>query len=145
MTPGRGTMRRFSQRNALVTLNEINITPLLDLAFVLLIIFVITAPLLEQSIPLNLPQGGDRATKLDARDVRTVEVTPRGDYYLNRSPMSLPQILDRLKTETRTNPKLVVRIRVDENGLNKHTYAVVDGCLKRGIDKFQLATSPEKR
>ena len=41
-------MRRFSQRSQLVTLSEINITPLLDLAFVLLIIFVITTPLLEQ-------------------------------------------------------------------------------------------------
>ena len=57
------TMRRFSQRNSLVTLSEINITPLLDLAFVLLIIFVITTPLLEQSIPLNLPQGGARQTE----------------------------------------------------------------------------------
>ena len=49
-------MRRFSQRNSLVTLNEINITPLLDLAFVLLIIFVITRPLLEQNIDLQFPQ-----------------------------------------------------------------------------------------
>jgi biopolymer transport protein ExbD len=51
-------MRRFSQRSHLVTLSEINITPLLDLAFVLLIIFVITTPLLEQSINLKLPRGG---------------------------------------------------------------------------------------
>ena len=51
-------MRRFSQRSQLVTLSEINITPLLDLAFVLLIIFVITTPLLEQSINLKLPRGG---------------------------------------------------------------------------------------
>ena len=42
----------------MVTLSEINITPLLDLAFVLLIIFIITTPLLEQSINLKLPRGG---------------------------------------------------------------------------------------
>ena len=48
---------RFSQRNSLVTLSEINITPLLDLAFVLLIIFVITRPLLEQHIDLKLPEN----------------------------------------------------------------------------------------
>ena len=58
-------MRRFSQKNHLVTLNEINITPLLDLAFVLLIIFVITTPLLEQSLKLNLPTGGaEKSLKL---------------------------------------------------------------------------------
>ena len=51
-------MRRFSQRNPLVTLSDINITPLLDLAFVLLIIFVITTPLLKKSIDLKLPHGG---------------------------------------------------------------------------------------
>ena len=57
-------MRRFSQRSALVTLSEINITPLLDLAFVLLIIFVITTPLLEQSISLKLPKGGQPDPKI---------------------------------------------------------------------------------
>ena len=56
-------MRRFSQRNTLVTLNDINITPLLDLAFVLLIIFIITTPLLEQSISLELPVGGGGKTR----------------------------------------------------------------------------------
>ena len=48
-------MRRFSQRNSLVTLSELNVTPLLDLAFVLLIIFVITTPMLEGSLTMNLP------------------------------------------------------------------------------------------
>ena len=61
-------MRRFSQRNSLVTLSDINITPLLDLAFVLLIIFVITTPLLEQGLPLQLPAGvGTPGAKNSAR------------------------------------------------------------------------------
>ncbi len=71
-------MRRFSQRSYLVTLSEINITPLLDLAFVLLIIFVITTPLLEQSINLKLPTGGQPDQHLDKRDIRTVEVSTTG-------------------------------------------------------------------
>ena len=61
-------MRRFSERNSLVTLSDINITPLLDLAFVLLIIFMITTPLLEQGLNLNLPAGG-RADKEDRKSV----------------------------------------------------------------------------
>ena len=47
-------MRRFSQRNSLVTLSDLNVTPLIDLAFVLLIIFMITTPLLEQGLSLDL-------------------------------------------------------------------------------------------
>ena len=53
-------MRRFSQRNSLVTLSEINITPLLDLAFVLLIIFVITRPMLEGRVQMSLPESTSR-------------------------------------------------------------------------------------
>ena len=51
-------MRRYSQRNNLTTLSEINVTPLLDLAFVLLIIFMITTPLLENSMNLVIPSSG---------------------------------------------------------------------------------------
>ena len=80
-------MRRFSQRNSLVTLNEINITPLLDLAFVLLIIFVITTPLLEQSLYLKLPSGGGSTRKLYRADVATPEVSSSGVYVLNGHPL----------------------------------------------------------
>ncbi len=54
-------MRRYSQRQSLSTLSEINVTPLLDLAFVLLIIFMITTPLLESSMNLVIPSSGERA------------------------------------------------------------------------------------
>ncbi len=70
-------MRRFSQRSHLVTLSDINITPLLDLAFVLLIIFVITTPLLTQSINLKLPQGGKPDVTLQKKNIRTVEISPQ--------------------------------------------------------------------
>ena len=66
-------MRRFSSRNQLVTLSEINVTPLLDLAFVLLIIFIITTPLLEQSLSLKLPNGGEAKQTANPGDVVTVE------------------------------------------------------------------------
>src|SRR3981081_674127 len=112
-------MRRFSQRNSLVTLSDINITPLLDLAFVLLIIFVITTPLLEQSINLKLPQGGKPDVKIDKRDIRTVEISPQGVYTLNRQRMSLDQIEANLVKDHLANPNLVVYIRPDEVGRHK--------------------------
>ena len=71
-------MRRFSQRSHLVTLSDINITPLLDLAFVLLIIFIITTPLLTQSIELKLPHGGKPDRPLSKSDIRTVEISNTG-------------------------------------------------------------------
>jgi biopolymer transport protein ExbD len=108
-------VRRFSQRNSLVTLSDINITPLLDLAFVLLIIFIITTPLLTQSLDVRLPGGGRPEKKLtDPRDVRTVEITRDGQYRLERKPVNLSQIETALVGTFKVNPNLVVYIRADE-------------------------------
>src|ERR1017187_8845178 len=101
-------MRRFSQRSALVTLREINITPLLDLVFVLLIIFVITTPLLEQSISLKLPKGGQPGPRIDKRHIRPVEIPPEGAYRLDKMPMSLPQLEAELDKDFRANQNIVV-------------------------------------
>lgn len=135
-------MRRFSQRSALVTLSEINITPLLDLAFVLLIIFVITTPLLTQSIDLKLPQGGKPDKPIVKDDVRTVEITPQGFYFLNRKQMSLDQVEAQLKRDHGANPNLVIYIRADEMGRNKDLYALIDRCQRNGISRYSLRTEP---
>ena len=138
-------MRRFSQRSALVTLSEINITPLLDLAFVLLIIFVITTPLLEQSLPLKLAQGGQPNDKIEKKDVRVVEIDPRGIFYLDRQRISLDQLEANLVRDFQMNPKLVVRVRADKDGKNEQTFAVIDRCRKNGITRIDLQTAPPGR
>ena len=137
-------MRRFSQRNALVTLSEINITPLLDLAFVLLIIFVITTPLLEQSLPLNLPKGGMPDAKVEKDNVRTVEIDARGNFMLNRTRMNVAQIEQELVKVYRGNPNLVVYVRADKDGRIEPFAEVVNRCIKNGITKFSFRTAPEK-
>jgi len=138
-------MRRFSQRNQLVTLSEINITPLLDLAFVLLIIFVITTPLLEQGLNIRLPTGGvPDKRKLDKNDIRTVEVSQNGQYMLGGKWMSLEQISAVLVNDFRRNPNIIVDIRADENGALKHAAAVLDRVARAGIDQVSLRTHPPK-
>ena len=138
-------MRRFSQRSALVTLSEINITPLLDLAFVLLIIFVITTPLLEQSLPLKLPAGGQPSPRVDPRDIRTVEITVQGTYRLNKVPMKLDDLERTLTRDFNANRNLVVAIRGDENGRYKDVFAVIDRCRRNGITRMDLKTEPSRR
>lgn len=138
-------MRRFSQRSHLVTLNEINITPLLDLAFVLLIIFVITTPLLEQGLNLKLAKGGTPDTPITKNDIRTVEIAPNGALMLDRRPMNLDLMEKWLVYYSKVNPNTVVYIRADENGRNKDLYAVIDRCQRNGITRFSLRTEPEGR
>src|SRR5688572_9723172 len=123
-------MRRFSQKNHLVTLNEINITPLLDLAFVLLIIFVITTPLLEQSLKLNLPTGGADKSTVRKDQVRTIEVDPVGAYVIKGQRYSLGELEPFLAGEFQRDPQLAVYIRADENQAFGRVAEALDVCRK---------------
>jgi biopolymer transport protein ExbD len=127
-----------------VTLSEINITPLLDLAFVLLIIFVITTPLLEQSINLKLPKGGTTDPSVNKRNIRTVEISNTGVYTLDRQRMPFNELMARLAAESRNNPSLIVYIRADEDGPYKNVAALFDGCQHYGITRYSLRTEPAK-
>jgi len=136
-------MRRFSQRSHLVTLSEINITPLLDLAFVLLIIFIITTPLLEKGLELKLPKaGGQSARPPNKNDIKTVEISAQGILMLDKRRLSLSELEAALVNANKANPNTVVYIRADENGKNKDTYAVIDRCQRNGLTRFSLRTEP---
>jgi biopolymer transport protein ExbD len=139
-------MRRFSQRNQLVTLNEINITPLLDLAFVLLIIFIITTPLLEGSIDLKLPAGGSTKTTAKPTDLVTAEVSPTGIYFFKGVRLANEAALEQsLVAEYRRNPQMVVNIRASAEGPFKLPVKIIDLCQRNGITRFHIATEPNRR
>ena len=134
-------MRRFSQRSHLVTLSDINITPLLDLAFVLLIIFIITTPLLTQSIELKLPRGGATDKRIDKSDIKTVEISSAGYYKFESRQMALPQITAQVVQEAHTNPNLVLYIRMDKDSRYELFASLLDVCQKNGI-KISFRTDP---
>jgi len=136
-------MRRFSQRNSLVTLNDINITPLLDLAFVLLIIFVITTPLLEHSIEMSLPKGGSPDRPISSKDFVTLEVGLRGMYLLEGRPMNISQVEDFLLKTAKANPNLVVRIRADKTAIWDQVFQVANICANNSI-KVSFRSEPKE-
>lgn len=144
-------MRRFSQRNSLVTLSDINITPLLDLAFVLLIIFMITTPLFdpssqsEQGMKLRLPEGGQASARVELENLKTVEISRAGEYMLERRRMTLDELERVLVGLFRVNRELVVNIRADEEAMTKHLYPVIDRCTRNGITRVSLRTRPVSR
>jgi biopolymer transport protein ExbD len=136
-------MRRFSQRSHLVTLSEINITPLLDLAFVLLIIFVITTPLLEKGLELKLPKGaGSPDRPINKNDIRTVEIDARGTYALNKRVMKLDQMVALLAQDFAVNPNLVIHVRADKNSTMEYYVPLMEACTKRGMTRISIRTEP---
>ncbi|MFT4690029.1 MAG: biopolymer transport protein ExbD [Limisphaerales bacterium] len=137
-------MRRFSKRNGLVTLNEINVTPLLDLAFVLLIIFIITAPMLESSVTLDLPDGQtENHEEPKKEDVHLVEIDKTGQFWLDKELLPLEHVEFRLASIYATNKNLIVSLRADKDGKVDHTIQLVDRCMKNGIKSISFATELE--
>ena|SRR5665213_1925955 len=136
-------MRRFSQRNSLVTLNEINITPLLDLAFVLLIIFVITRPLIEQNLDMQLPQNNSKVLPqdMDPRNIRLVEINSRGQYWMGGKYRSISELEGDLAQVHRQNPRLIVDLRTDKRCQYDYVYAVIDFCTRNGM-RLSLLSQP---
>lgn len=134
-------MRRFSQKNHLITLSDINITPLLDLAFVLLIIFIITTPLLEQNIKMTLPAGGAEGSTVRKDQVRTIEVNPRGGYVIQRRQYDLAGIQAYLAAEHARDPNVAIYIRADRGEQWENVLNVVEACRKLNITQFKFATS----
>lgn len=136
-------MRRFSARSHSVTLSEINITPLLDLAFVLLIIFIITTPMLEQSINVNLPQGGNSKANVRPQDILTVEASITGDYRVAGRRVTSENELERqIVAAYRSNRNLVIRLRVDRDSKIRLATTVFDICERNGITRFSFASEP---
>jgi biopolymer transport protein ExbD len=82
-------MRRYSSRHGLQTLSELNVTPLLDLAFVLLIIFMITTPLMENSLDLVVPKSTTAKGAVNPAEVFTISIDKNNTYKLNNDLISV--------------------------------------------------------
>ena len=118
-------------------MSEINVTPLVDVMLVLLIIFMITAPLMSHKIKVELPQAN-----LDHRDEKapptmpiTVTVTSNGTLYWNDQPVTQSLLESQLSVEAQKTPQPAVNIRGDETTRYEAIKQVVDVAQAQGIRK----------
>ena len=128
-------MRRFSDRHALQTLSELNVTPLLDLAFVLLIIFMITTPLMENSTDLVLPSGeAKQAANMDA--VRTVSIHADQTITLNDEFVTAELLATKLAAQLEAQPELGVLIRPHRDLPVQKFSEVLDAVKRAGVKRI---------
>jgi len=133
-------MRRYSQRQTLSSLSEINITPLLDLAFVLLIIFMITTPLLESSMSLIIPSSGGKNPPVTSSQVQTVSIDRNETIRLNNRLVDLSALSAQLGEIKRTNPDVAVVIRPDRDLAVQKLVTLMDALQRAQIMKVGIAT-----
>ncbi len=133
-------MRRFSQREGLHTLSEINVTPMLDLCFVLLVIFMITTPLMESNNDLALPTGNATSPNADPDKVHTITVDRNEALTLDGQPVAAAQLRERLETLHREKPDAAVIIRPHKELTVQKLVGVMDALREARISKVGIVT-----
>jgi biopolymer transport protein ExbD len=136
-------MRRFSDRHSLQTLNELNVTPLLDLAFVLLIIFMITTPLMENSVDLVIPSSEAAQNAIDPSAVQTIAIDRDGLVEFNTAPTTLLELESTLLAMKDARPDIAVVIRSHKELPVQKLIDLMDVVQRAKISKVGVVTNPE--
>lgn len=135
--------RKFHRKDRLSALTEINVTPLIDLAFALLIIFMVTTPLLEQTIEVNLPVEAVKSQPESREDFQAVSIDQAGLYYWGDLQVSEQQLADLLDTMAMDPAPPVLSIRADAQLPYQRVITVVDMIKQRKLSKISLDTKAE--
>jgi biopolymer transport protein ExbD len=129
-----------TSRSSQSSLNELNITPLLDLVFVLLVIFIITTPQMMNNLEMNLPSGKPPPPQKDKPKIYRIAVDAAGQITLNDQPLTLPALKDDLQQLKSDNPDLSVVVKGDDNVDYQNMIDVLDILQQLDITKVGLAT-----
>jgi biopolymer transport protein ExbD len=126
--------------------SEINTTPLVDVMLVLLIIFLITIPVVIQTVPLVLPKERNQPTQTKPENV-VISINRDGDVFWNNQPVADERrLLERLKEIAVRKPlQPEVHIRGDKEGRYEFVGRVVFACQRAGIQKVGFITEPPPR
>jgi biopolymer transport protein ExbD len=138
-------MKRYSNRSNFSTLSEINVTPLLDLAFVLLIIFMITTPLLENSMNLVIPSSSAANAPISKAQVQTISIDRDQTIRINNEIVDSDSLTARLLALKRANPDVAIVIRPDRELPVQKLVTLMDSLQRAQITRVGIATKAESR
>ncbi len=131
----------FSGGRSNEVLSQINVTPLVDVMLVLLVIFMVTAPILHQGVNVNLPRV--QAGALSGEDVQlVVTVSPQGKIYLNDAAMGTPELLAKLQAVLREQPDRSVYLRADASVPYGDVMRVLAAIRQAGVQRLGMVTEP---
>jgi biopolymer transport protein ExbD len=137
-------MRRYSSRTSFTTLSEINVTPLLDLAFVLLIIFMITTPLMENSKSLIIPSSNTTNAPINPAAVQILSIDRNEVVRLNEDVVESAALESRLAALKAADPNVAVVIRPDRSLPVQKLVNLMDALQRAEITKVGIATQEEQ-
>ncbi|MEQ4616914.1 MAG: biopolymer transporter ExbD [Corticimicrobacter sp.] len=123
------------------TMSEINMVPLIDVMLVLLVIFIITAPLLAHSIKINLPQASAEQIEEDPVTL-DLAIDASGQIFWNEEPIEMPALFNRFAAITSEKPQPEIRIRADLNTRYEILADVMSSAKRAGMKRIGFITQP---
>jgi len=134
--------RRKTSLVALKEISEINMTPLMDLTFILLITFIITFPLIEQGIPVNLPKGS--AADLDNPDTINITIDAQGVLFIDDDIVSKEMLIGEMQRAGELAPDTTVYVRADQSIDYGRVAEVMKVLYDSNITRMALVTQAEE-
>ena len=122
------------------SLSELNITPLLDLVFVLLVIFIITTPQMMNNLEMTLPSGKPPPKNDQKPKINNIVVDAKGETFLNDELVSVPVLKDKLQELKAADPELSVVVKGADDVDYQNMINVLDVLQRLDITKVGLAT-----
>ncbi len=131
----------FEREELQAPLAEINMTPLVDVMLVLLVIFLVTAPMLNSAIKLDLP--AESASQISEEDAVSISVKSDGKYFLNDREISVSELDSQLKILAKENPKQQIHLRADVNVNYGKVSHVLAELQRVGLSNIGFITEPK--
>ncbi|HMN76956.1 MAG TPA: biopolymer transporter ExbD [Burkholderiaceae bacterium] len=122
-------------------MSDINMTPLIDVMLVLLVIFMVTAPLMASSLKLDLP-ASDAAQPSDTPKFIAVAITPEGELYLDEEKLDAVAFDARLAQAASRSPDIEVRLRADKRTPYGDVAELIGRLQKAGLNRIAFVTEP---
>ena len=130
-----------TQDDADEVMNEINMTPLVDVMLVLLIIFIITVPVMKHAVPVDLPRASNEREVIKPETIR-LSVTADGKYHWNETTISDEELEPRLQAEAQKDPQPDLHIRGDKDVRYERVAQAMSAAQRAGVRKIGFVTDP---
>ena len=140
---GGGGRRRGRGQPRYRAMADINMTPFIDVMLVLLIIFMVAAPLLATGVPIDLPQTKAAALNIDQKPI-SVAVDPKGAVFINDEPVPPEQLADKLKSLAKAGPDERIYVRGSDQVNYGRIAEVMSIITAAGFKRVALVTEPAK-
>jgi biopolymer transport protein ExbD len=132
-----------TQDDADEVMNEINMTPLVDVMLVLLIIFIITVPVMKHSVNVDLPRATNQPELIKPETVR-LSVAADGKYFWNGAPVADEELVSLLQAEAAKTPQPDLHIRGDKEVRYERVAQAMAAAQRAGVRKIGFVTEPQQ-